>query len=182
MMPRFDLSKYATVAERLAALEKTYPDFRIETVDYSTDADRAKGVWRVRAKLYLTVEDQRNDCPKAIGHAFEVDGTPGANATSALENAETSAVGRCLALASTRWSGNKDDAAKSLASREEMEKVERGPQVTGDADMPAGFIDRVALTKTAEELFTLWDEAVTGGFSNRVKTLFADRKNELEGV
>jgi hypothetical protein len=51
-----------------------------------------KGVWRVRAKLYLTVDDQRADCPKAIGHAFEVDGTPGANTTSALENAETSAV------------------------------------------------------------------------------------------
>jgi hypothetical protein len=178
-MARFDLSKYATVAERLAMVEKEYPDFRIETMDYSTDADRAKGVWRVRAKLYLTVEDQRNDCPKAIGHAFEVDGTPGANTTSALENAETSSVGRCLALASTRWSGNKDDAAKSLASREEMAKVQRGPVTVPDTDVPAGFLERVAETETQEALFQLWDEAVTGGFSNHVKNVFAKRKEEL---
>jgi hypothetical protein len=178
-MARFDLSKYATVAERLAMLEKEYSDFRIETVDYSTDADRAKGVWRVRAKLYLTAEDQRNDCPKAIGHAFEVDGTPGANTTSALENAETSAVGRCLALASTRWSGNKDDAAKSLASREEMQKVQRGPVTVPDSDVPAGFAERVADTKTQDELFELWNEAVKAGFSNQVKTVFAKRKEEL---
>lgn len=178
-MPRFDLSKYATVAERLAILETEYPDYRIETIDYSTDADRAKGVWRVRAKLFLTAEDQRADCPKAIGHAFEVDGTPGANQTSALENAETSAVGRCLALASTRWSGNKDDAAKSLASREEMMKVERGPVTVPDVDVPDGFLERVANASDQKVLFELWDEAVKAGFSNQVKNVFAKRKEEL---
>jgi hypothetical protein len=179
MMARFDLNKYATVAERFALLEKEYPDFRIETHDYSTDADRAKGVWRVKASLYLTADAVH---PKATGHAFEVDGTPGANTTSALENAETSSVGRCLALASTRWSGNKDDAARSLASREEMEKVQRGPVTAPGTDMPVGFLDRVAATKTQDELFVLWDEAVDAGFSNQVKNVFADRKKELGGV
>lgn len=173
------MNKYATVAERLAMVEKEYPDFRIETIDYSTDADRAKGVWRVSAKLYLDEYQQRVGCAKATGHAFEVDGTPGANTTSALENAETSAVGRCLALASTSWSGNKDDASKSLASREEMRKVQRGPVTVPDTNVPDRFLDRVANTKSQDDLFTLWDEAVTGGFSNQVKNVFAKRKEEL---
>jgi hypothetical protein len=119
-MARFDLNKYATVAERLAMLEAAYPDYRLETDDYSTAEDRAKGVWRVKATLYLTREDQLDGLAKATGHAFEVDSANGPQSTSALEVCETSAVGRCLALASNKWTGNKDDAARSLASREEM--------------------------------------------------------------
>jgi hypothetical protein len=180
MMARFDLSKYATVAERLAMVEKEHPDYRIETVDYSTPEDRAKGVWRVRAYLYLTKEDQAEMLPKATGHAFEVDGQPGANTTSALENAETSAVGRCLALASAKWSGNKDDAVKSLASREEMEKVQRGRPVV-KAEMPEGFLDRVASSTTEAELLALWEEAQAGGFADFVRASITDRKKQLGG-
>ena len=178
-MARFDLSKYATVAERLAMLEEAYPDYRIETADYSTVEDRAKGVWRVKASLYLRREDQLEMLPKAIGHAFEVDGQPGANTTSALENAETSAVGRCLALASAKWSGNKDDAVKSLASREDMEKVQRGKPLTLVSEVPDGFTDRVAKCSTVDELTALWDEATKGGFSNSVVKLFSTRKGEI---
>jgi hypothetical protein len=180
-MARFDLSKYATVAERLAALEREYPDFRITTRDYSTDADRAKGVWRVQATLYLNGEDQRAYCAKATGHAFEVDGQPGANLTSALENAETSAIGRALAIASTKWSGNKEDASKSLASREEMEKVARGkPQVTMSAEVPDGYFDKVANVETMADLHALWDEAKQAGFSVQVLTAITAKKGELE--
>jgi hypothetical protein len=181
-MPRFDLSKYATVAERLAMVESEFPDFRIETVDYSTDADRAKGVWRVEARLYLTKEDQVIQAPKAVGHAFEVDGQPGANTTSALENAETSAVGRCLALASTRWSGNKDDASKSLASREEMEKAARGkPQVTNAPEVPKDFFERVRSCDTLDALQELWESAKVGGYADFVREAITKRKKELEG-
>lgn len=123
-MPRFDLSQYATVAERLDMLYAAYPDARIETLNLTTEADREKKTWVVKSTLYLTAEDQKNSCPKSTGHAFEIDGSGGANATSALENAETSSVGRCLALAN--WNGNKNQ--KSLASREEMMKVERAEQ------------------------------------------------------
>jgi hypothetical protein len=123
-LPRFDLSQYATVAERLDMLYAAYPDARIETDNLTTEADREKKTWVVKSTLYLSAEDQRNACPKSTGHAFEIDGSGGANATSALENAETSSVGRCLALAN--WNGNKNQ--KSLASREEMMKVERAEQ------------------------------------------------------
>jgi hypothetical protein len=126
-MARFDLSKYATVAERIQLLYAEYPDARIVTENLTTAQDRAVLTWVVKASLYLSVDDQLNKLPKATGHAFEIDGGSGANATSALENAESSAVGRCLALAG--WAANKE--AGSLASREEMQKVERGVIPTG---------------------------------------------------
>lgn len=179
-MARFDLSKYATVAERLAMLEAAYPDYRLETVDYSTEADRAKGVWRVSASLYLTREDQAEGLIKATGHAFEVDGQPGANSTSALENAETSAIGRCLAIASAAWTGNKDDATRSLASREEMEKAARGKPVTASVEAPAGFFDKVKTVGTVDELQALWETAKVEGYADFVREAITKRKKELE--
>jgi hypothetical protein len=180
-MARFDLSKYATVAERLAMLEKAHPDYRLETVDYSTVEDRAKGVWRVRASLYLSREDQLAGLPKAMGHAFEIDGQAGANTTSALENAETSSVGRCLALASASWSGNKDDAIKSLASREEMLKVQRGPVVSVAPEAPADFFDKIKAAETVESLQALWLLATESGYAEFVRKSITDRKAQITG-
>ena len=172
-MPRFDLSKYATVAERLVTLGEVYPDYRIETLDYSTEADRAKGVWRVKATLYLSREDMLDGVAKATGHAFEVDGQAGANVTSALENCESSAVGRALALAG--FSVNKDNPT-SLASREEMEKVARGPAKPEPVDVPDNFFERVEQCKSKKELESLWNESVAGGFSEKVKTVVREKK------
>jgi hypothetical protein len=160
-------------------VEKEFPDFRLETVDYSTPEDRAMGVWRVKASIYLSKEDQIDGVAKATGHAFEVDSNMGPQATSGLEVCETSAVGRCLALASAKWSGNKDDAGKSLASREEMEKVQRGKSVKVAPEVPNGFVARVEKCATVEELTTLWDEATSLGFSSNVVTLFSKRKGEV---
>lgn len=180
-MARFDLSKYATVAERLAMLEAAWPDYRIETLDYSTFEDRAKGVWRVKASLYLTREDQLNGLSKATGHAFEIDGQAGANTTSALENAETSAVGRCLALASAKWGGNKDDAARSLASREEMEKVARGAQHATSVEAPADFFDKINEALQVEDLMNLWEQAKVGGYADFVRKSITERKALITG-
>lgn len=179
-MARFDMSKYATVAERLVMLEKSYPDYRLETVDYSTDADRAKGIWRVKASLYLTREDQIEGLAKAQGHAFEVDSNMGPQSTSALEVCETSAVGRCLALASSKYSGNKEDAAKSLASREEMEKAARGKPVTASVEAPAGFFDKVKTVGSVDELQALWETAKVEGYADFVREAITKRKKELE--
>jgi len=123
-LARFDLNSYATVAERLNMLYSEYPDARVITENLTTDADREKKTWVVKTTLYLSAEDQARGLAKSTGHAFEIDGGNGANLTSALENAETSSTGRCLALAN--WNGNKNQ--KSLASREEMMKVERANQ------------------------------------------------------
>jgi hypothetical protein len=120
-MMRFDLSKYATVAERLTQAHLDHPDLRIVTEVTNIDGEIGKTRWVVKATLFLTAGDQANDLPKATGYAFEVDGTGGANSTSALENCESSAIGRCLMVAG--YSMNKEP--NSLASREEMSKVVR---------------------------------------------------------
>jgi hypothetical protein len=114
-MPQFNLSDYETVEERIRRFYKDNPDGRIITENITTLQDRQVGTWVVKASVYL---DDQTDKPKATGLAFEVDGQGMANKTSALENAETSAIGR--ALANAGYSGNK------RTSRQEMEKVARG--------------------------------------------------------
>jgi hypothetical protein len=180
-MARFDLNKYATVAERLAMLEAAYPDYRLETLDYSTAEDRAKGVWRVKATLYLSRDDQLEGLSKSTGHAFEVDSANGPQSTSALEVCETSAVGRCLALASNKWTGNKDDAARSLASREEMEKVQRGAPALQGVEAPADFFDKLNDAKEVDDLMNLWEQAKVGGYADFVRKSITERKAIITG-
>lgn len=167
-MARFDLSQYATVAERLDMLYSAYPDARIITENLTTDEDREKKTWVVKATLYLSREDQEMDCPKSTGHAFEVDGSGGANTTSALENAETSATGRCLALAN--WNGNRNQ--KSLASREEMLKVQRAE------DDWRLLTDGITET---EELRKVYADARKLGASADTLAYMERKANELKG-
>lgn len=118
-MAQFNLADYETVEERLRRFVSLYEDGRVITENVTTLQDRERGTWVVKATIYLNADDQMKHLPKATGYAFEVDGTGGANRTAALENAETSAIGR--ALANMALSGNK------RASREEMMKANRAP-------------------------------------------------------
>jgi hypothetical protein len=118
---RFDLSKYSTVAERLAQFHADHPDGRIVTSIVDMQGEIGKIQWVVKTSIYLNGDDQKQQKIKATGHAFEIDGTGGANATSALENCESSSLGRALMMMG--YSMNKDP--NSLASREEMQKVIR---------------------------------------------------------
>ena len=122
-MARFNLADYETVEERIKRFYLAHDDGRIVTEwenNNRFDLEGAKSeakTWVVKASIYLTAGDQANLLPKATGYAVEIDGTGGANNGSALENAETSAIGR--ALANMNLSGNK------RSSREEMQKVAR---------------------------------------------------------
>ena len=82
-----------------------------------------------------------------------------ANKTSALENCETSAVGRALALAG--YSGNK----KGLASRQEMEKVERAVAPIG-----RDWVAEAYLATSKDTLRALWAEARSHKATNAVLT------------
>lgn len=170
-MANFNLADYETVEERIKRFYADNPDGRIITVDYTTETDRSSGVWRVQARVFLTRDDQDFEAPKATGVAFEVDGVGMANKTSALENAETSAIGR--ALANAGYSGNR------RTSREEMEKVERGVTPGKPAQAPKDFADRVANAPDMETLNALWAEAFQGRFETQVKDLFTERKKVL---
>ena len=120
-MASFNLADYETVEERIRRFYADNPDARIITRNITSHEDRERRTWVVEATVYMSKQDQNDFCPKATGLAFEIDGTGGANKTSALENAETSAIGR--ALANANYSGNK------RATREEMEKVARAQEV-----------------------------------------------------
>jgi len=121
-MAQFNLAEYETVAERLKRALKDNPDLRIVTHNLTQQHDRAISTWVVYTEVFLNGDDQRANAPKATGLAFEVDGTKGANLTSALENAETSSLGR--ALAHMGYFGDKK------ASREEMVKASKPEPAT----------------------------------------------------
>ena len=107
----FDLSQYETVESRLEKFIEDFPDFRIDTVMESF----TNGQFIVRAALYRTFAD---GSPFSTGYAEEKITDRGVNSTSALENCETSAIGRALANAGYAAKGKR-------ASQSEMAKVAR---------------------------------------------------------
>ena len=105
----FNLADYETVESRLEKWNGEYPDGRIETELIEASNTR----FIVMAKLFKTEAHAK---PCSTGLAFEVITEKGVNSTSALENCETSAIGRALANAGFAAKGKR-------ASREEMAKV-----------------------------------------------------------
>ena len=105
----FNLDDYETVEERLIKFWKDHPDGQIHTRLLENTTSR----FIVEASIFRTEADAR---PWTTGLAEETVQGRGVNATSALENCETSAIGRALANAGYATKGKR-------ASREEMSKV-----------------------------------------------------------
>jgi hypothetical protein len=105
----FNLADYETVEVRLEKFIKDYPDFRIATELESFQSNR----YIVKAYLY---KDLKDEVSWSTGYAEETISERGVNSTSALENCETSAIGRALANAGYAAKGKRP-------SREEMSKV-----------------------------------------------------------
>ena len=111
----FNLEDYETVEERLVKFWKDHPDGQIHTKVLEHTASR----FIVEASIFRTEADAR---PWTTGLAEETIQGRGVNATSALENCETSAIGRALANAGYATKGKR-------ASREEMSKVKAKVEV-----------------------------------------------------
>jgi len=105
----FNLADYEPVEVRLEKFIKDYPSFRIATELEVVEATR----YIVKAYLFKDVSDS---VAWATGYAEETVSQRGVNQTSALENCETSAIGRALANAGYAPKGKRP-------SREEMTKV-----------------------------------------------------------
>ena len=107
----FDLSQYETVDERLHKFKELYPNSRVftELVAYSNEQ------YIVKASIYKEANDEY---PLATGYAEERVGSSPVNRNSALENCETSSLGRALANAAISAKGNRPSAT-------EMGKAER---------------------------------------------------------
>jgi hypothetical protein len=116
----FNLEDYETVEERLIKFWKDHPDGQIHT----KLLDSTSGRFIVEASVYRTEADVR---PWTTGLAEETIQGRGVNATSALENCETSAIGRALANAGYATKGKR-------ASREEMGKVAKSQEVKATID------------------------------------------------
>ena len=112
--------KYITVNQRVLAFRELYPDGRITTEIVKLSPDGQGAAVIVKASVY------DGDAIIATGHAFEnTNKNKNINTFSALENCETSAVGRALGFLGI---GSTD----SIASLEEIQDAPDTPQTVED--------------------------------------------------
>lgn len=113
----FNLSDYQTVAERLDEALKEHPDMRIIThlIEVQRTPDGRPLQYIMKAEVWL------GTILVSTGWAEEIVGNSPVNKTSALENCETSAIGR--SLGNFGYQGKNPSATRP--TRTEMEKATR---------------------------------------------------------
>jgi hypothetical protein len=157
----FNLQDYETVEERLTKYWKDHPDGQIHTKVIEASASR----FIVEASIFRTEADPR---PWTTGLAEETVQGRGVNATSALENCETSAIGRALANAGYATKGKR-------ASREEMAKVAKGAEVKASIDeVKAKMADtskEYVPVQKADDPWTQWEAAPVQTLEQAVETV-----------
>ena len=113
---------YFTVAERIANFREKHPDYRVES-------ELINNTNYVIVKS--TISDKEGNVI-ATGLAEEERGSTNINKTSAVENCETSAVGRALAffgMAGTEIA-SADEVANAIAQQSEKAFYEKAQQLT----------------------------------------------------
>lgn len=110
-LPTIDIKgkKYVLVSERVLAFNEFYPEGSIETEILSAIDSKT-----IVVKAIVT-PDAKNATRRFVGHSQAVIGQGMVNTTAALENAETSAVGRALGMMGI-------GVIESIASADEMNK------------------------------------------------------------
>jgi hypothetical protein len=121
-MANFNLADYETVDSRLHRFHETHKNGRVHTELVTTRINDAGQIiqYVCKAEIY---RDLLDPVPSATGYAEEVLGSNPINRTSALENCETSAIGRALANLGFSTKG-------ARPSQTEMTKAERTPKKT----------------------------------------------------
>ena len=147
----YDVSDYVQVNERIEKFYEKYPEGSIQTEIQSI----IDGVVIFKAYAYRDREDTR----PATGHAYEKENSSFINKTSYIENCETSAVGRALAMLGF-------EIKKSIASKEEVENAKLQQQPTKISSQQLDILLKLLVDKG------ITDEAVQ-------KTMEIYKVNEL---
>ena len=108
-----DGGNYTLIAERIKHLANEF-DYSINT---NAEFIETLNAWKVKAVLTITEDGKTNTYS---GHASEVIGSNDINLTSALENAETSAVGRACAMAGIGVTENIASANEVTGAKEKL--------------------------------------------------------------
>lgn len=144
-----DLSDYVQVHERISQFWRDHPNGRIHTEILKWEND----IIVMKAEGYRDINDQ---LPFAVGHAYEEVGSSLVNTTSALENCETSCIGRMLGIGSY-------EIKKSIASREEVaQAIEKqntlpeAPEMEPEIKEIAGELDQDLENDKKEDSRVLW--------------------------
>jgi hypothetical protein len=114
MAEKYSLEDYETVESRLRRVYEKYPQARLITDLVYQDERR----FITKSSLYL---DPTDPTPHSTGLAEEIVGAGFVNKTSALENCETSSIGRCISNSVLCLGA----PVGKRPSQEEMQKVER---------------------------------------------------------
>jgi len=170
-LANFNLADYETVDSRIKRFYADHPAGRITTELVAADGEPGRTRWIVKASVW---RDRVDGDPDGTGFAFEIDGTGMANKTSALENGETSAVGR--ALANIGYSGDK------RASREEMQKAQAAAAPVDEA-VVAEWVAALGSAVDMNDLQGAWSAAGKAGVARDPRVVAAKdaRKKELAG-
>ena len=123
-------SKYSKIAERIKFLADEHQ------YSITTDVEFLPELNSWKAKAVLTIQEN-DDVFTYTGHAIEEIGSNDINSTSALENAETSAVGRACGNAGIGLTDNFASADEMNGAKEKAKQIE--------------VQKRVRASKTAEE-------------------------------
>lgn len=170
----FNLADYEPVADRLARFWTDHPSGRVITHLMSRE-DKVvtfkATVWFDRTEIEAT----------ATGWASEIESERGVNATSALENCETSAIGRALANCNYATKGQRP-------SREEMAKADTFDPETDH--LINAFLDEIAKAKNDAAIMTVGKNVAAARTKgeipkaayDRLARAAAERKAELNGA
>jgi hypothetical protein len=139
--------QYAEVAERVRAFRKLYPEGRIITA-----LERYEG-GEVIMRAHIMTEDGET---LATGFAKEKEGSTNINRTSALENCETSAVGRALGFLGLT-------GGASIASFEEVSNA----KLQQEGALLASTKEKQGLIKSAEAKGLAIDDVLAAAGFNR---------------
>lgn len=121
MAANFNLEEYITVNQRIELFYKDHPNGSIQ----SEIVSNVGGQMIMKAYVYRE-QDDKLPC---TGHAMEQEGSSFINKGSHIENCETSAVGRALALMGY-------EVKKAVASREEVANARLNQEIQSKAPPP----------------------------------------------